>query len=237
MIPFRDVIWQDLLVVSYVLNPQYVGCLEALLPADTELDDYNGKHYVSVVAFRFRKTRILGMPMPLYRDFPEINLRFYVRRKVNGEWRRGVVFIKEIIPHKLPAMIANGVFRENFHIHPLVCEKVSDRISYTWDIEGQEQSMQVRLGNYMSRPEPGTLEEHIIEHYWAYKGLGENKTAEFQVTHRPWQICLCEDTDIQLDIGRIYGNEWEQMLSERPVNIFYADGSRVGVTLPKKIQP
>ena len=106
---FLDVHWNHLLLVNYQIDP---AVLKIYLPAGTVLDDYHGKHYVSVVAFEFEKTRICGIPMPFYRSFPEINLRFYVRRKVHGQWRRGVVFIKEIVPCRLPAFIARGVTKK-----------------------------------------------------------------------------------------------------------------------------
>lgn len=35
-------------------------------------------------------------------------LRFYVRRRVDGEWRRGVMFIKEIVPRRAIAAAAPG---------------------------------------------------------------------------------------------------------------------------------
>ena len=114
--PFLDVCWENLLVATYQVNPEI---LQPHLPAGTELDTFDGKHYASLVAFEFKRNRIGGVPMPFYRNFAEINLRFYVRRQVRGEWRRGVVFVKEIVPCHIPAWIARYVFRENFHVRPL----------------------------------------------------------------------------------------------------------------------
>lgn len=234
--PFLAVKWKDLLVVNYRIDPEYVNLLEKHLPHGTELDDFKGDHYVSVVAFRFKDTQILGIPMPFYRDFPEINLRFYVRRKIGNQWRRGVVFIKEIIPHCFPAWVANIVFRENFHIHPFKCSKQANRICYEWDNNGYKQQIEAKVEGECALPQPESLEEHIIEHYWAYKSVGKEKTAEFRVQHQPWCVSKCLDAHVQLDLARVYGSAWEKALGADPINIFYADGSRVRVTRPRKIQ-
>lgn len=87
--------WRDVVMANYVIDPEH---LHARVPAGTELDDFNGRTYVSMVAFKFLNTRIKSIAIPYHRDFEEINLRFYVRRKAGGEWKRGVVFVKEIVP-------------------------------------------------------------------------------------------------------------------------------------------
>src|ERR1700722_15876019 len=93
---FLSAEWRDLLMLNYEVNP---GILQKYVPAGTELDSFQGKTYVSVVGFRFCRTRLLGaIPIPFHTEFEEINLRFYVRRSVGSETRRGVVFIGEIVP-------------------------------------------------------------------------------------------------------------------------------------------
>jgi len=226
---FLDVFWTDLLVVTYEVE---ASALEKYLPVGTELDSYEGRHYVSVVAFEFSKTRICGIPMPFYRSFPEVNLRFYVRRKEAGEWRRGVVFIKEIVPCKIPALLARKIFRENFHVHSLRCKLTDDRITYCWDHRGEEQEITTPLEREFELPESGSLHEHLIERYWAYKGLSNGKTAEFQVSHRAWEIQNCPRATIKLDIPRIYGTELGDAIHTEPVSVFYAKGSRVWVSKP-----
>jgi hypothetical protein len=103
-------------MVNYEVDEKF---LEQYIPSACEIDLFHGRAIVSVVAFEFSKSSLFGIPMPFYGNFPEINLRLYVKRKVRGEWRRGVVFIKELIPHRFPAWIARTVFKENFHVMPV----------------------------------------------------------------------------------------------------------------------
>ena len=229
MKPFLDVNWDNLLVASYRVDP---AILEKHRPPGTELDIYEGNHYVSIVAFEFKKTKICGIPMPLYLNFAEINLRFHVQRKVDGEWRRGVVFVKEIVPCRIPAIIARYVFGGNFHVHPLKCKNPQNQtrtqISYIWDHQGQSQEMITEIGPELNVPEPGSLNEHIIDHYWAYRDFSRGEkhiSGEFHVTHRPWKVQPCPDADIQIDIARVYGREWAEAMELTPDNVFYADGS------------
>src|SRR6185369_1491690 len=89
------------------------------VPARTELDVWNGRHLVSVVGFQFLRTRVLGIPIPFHRNFEEVNLRFYVRRKVDDGWRRGVVFIKEIVPRAAIAFMARKLYNEPYIALPM----------------------------------------------------------------------------------------------------------------------
>src|ERR1700761_9171017 len=91
--------WRKLAMANYPVEPD---ALRPLLPAHTELDTWEGESYVSLVGFQFREVRIKGFSIPFHTHFPEVNLRFYVRYEENNEWKRGVVFIREIVP--LPAV-------------------------------------------------------------------------------------------------------------------------------------
>jgi len=73
-------------MLNYVVDPRLIT---PLIPAETEIDFENGETFLSVVGFLFLDTRLLGLPIPLHRDFEEVNLRFYVRRQSADTWRRG----------------------------------------------------------------------------------------------------------------------------------------------------
>ena len=90
-------------MANYSIDPTI---LLPYLPAGLELDLYNGKAYVSLVGFMFKRSRIFNIPIPFMGTFEEVNLRFYVKRKVDGTYRRGVVFINETVPYKPVAWLA-----------------------------------------------------------------------------------------------------------------------------------
>ena len=98
-------------MLNYEIEP---SVLEPFVPAGTELDRWQGKTFVSMVGFMFMHTRILGITIPFHSNFEEVNLRFYVRRKGPDGWRRGVVFIKELVPRRAIAWTARTFYNENY---------------------------------------------------------------------------------------------------------------------------
>ena len=125
--------WRKLILVNYEVDP---SVLENYLPFGTELDLWNDKCYVSVVGFMFLNTKLLGLKIPFHVNFEEVNLRFYVKRKEGGHWKRGVVFIKEIVPKPTLTFFANTVYKENYQTSPMKhiwSETSSERIvEYHW---------------------------------------------------------------------------------------------------------
>src|SRR5215467_7194109 len=108
--------WRHLAMLNYEIEPQI---LQPYVPAGTELDTWSNKTFISVVGFMFLKTRVMGLPIPFHQNFEEVNLRFYVRYKAANEWRRGVVFIKEIVPRWAIATVARVVYNENYAAMPM----------------------------------------------------------------------------------------------------------------------
>lgn len=130
---FLQAEWRKLAIINYEINPDI---LLPYLPKGTELDFYEGKCYVSLVGFMFLNTKLLGLPIPFHRNFEEVNLRFYVKKKENGIWKRGVVFIKEIVPKPALSLVANSIYKENYHTMPMknqIHEKEDELlIRYSW---------------------------------------------------------------------------------------------------------
>ena len=109
--PFLTARWIQLAMVNYEVDPDV---LRALVPKGTELDFWSGRCFVSMVGFQFVDTRVLGLSIPFHSDFDEVNLRFYVRRVVAGGVRRGVVFVKEVVPRRAIAWLANALYNEKY---------------------------------------------------------------------------------------------------------------------------
>src|SRR5262249_50298309 len=141
-----------------------------------ELDTWKGRNFVSVVGFNFLNTRVLGLPIPLHRNFEEINLRFYVRRETEDGWRRGVVFIKEIVPRKAIATVARVVYNENYIArrmrHRIDLDNgtiaLNGTVEYSWR-EGQSWNhISARTAGEAHALVADSEEEFITEHYWGY---------------------------------------------------------------------
>ena len=219
--------WRHLLMVNYVADP---AVLQPLVPAGTELDLWRGRAYLSVVGFRFLKTRVLGIPVPFHRDFDEVNLRFYVRRRAPDGWRKGVAFVKEIVPRRAIAFVARTLYNENYVRLPMRSRvAVPGRVEYEWRHGGACESVSATTVGEPYRPGPAAEETFISEHYWGYARQRDGSTVEYGVEHPPWRVWRCEDAAVACQVARLYGEQFAPALAGPPVSAFLADGSAVVV--------
>ncbi len=230
--------WQHLVMLNYLVDP---AILRPLVPAGTELDQWNGRTYASMVGFLFLDTRVLGVPIPFHRNFEEVNLRFYVRHKSAGSWRRGVTFIKEIVPRAAIALVARTLYNENYQGMPMRhTVQLQDGalghgslVEYGWRSSAGWNTLGARTSGGPQILRPGSEEEFITEHYWGYTAQRDGSTVEYQVDHPGWRFWNVTDPFLSCDIGGVYGEQFIDALSAGPVSAFVAEGSPVSVHNPR----
>ncbi|MGV3611463.1 MAG: YqjF family protein [Fluviicola sp.] len=229
--------WRKLAIANYEVDPDL---LEEFLPFGTELDIWNGRCYVSLVGFMFKNTRLLGVKIPYHINFEEVNLRFYVKRFENNEWKRGVVFIKEIVPKMALTLVANAVYYENYETMPMShvwSEKEDSRqVSYHWRKQGKDYSFWVTAAKESREIEPQSETEFITEHYWGYAKVNNYKSNEYEVTHPRWHAYEVQDYRIDVDFGRVYGPQFAFLDQRDPVSVMLAEGSEITVEAKKTIR-
>ena len=223
--------WRHLAMLNYEIEP---AVLAPLLPAETELDFWNGKTFVSIVGFLFLNTRVRGIPIPFHRNFEEVNLRFYVRRKAEEGWRRGVVFIKELVPRSAIAFVARAFYHENYVSLPMShqIEKAEEDIksvSYSWRLNGREDFLKLAVHGQAQPLVEGSLQEFIAEHYWGYARQRDGTTMEYRVEHPRWRIWETQAAALRCDVADLYGEVFRKFLERPPSSAFLADGSEVKV--------
>jgi len=221
-----------------------------------ELDTWDGKTLISVVGFLFQRTRVMGAPIPFHINFEEINLRFYVRRKVGAEWRRGVVFVKEIVPRPWIALAARLFYHENYEAHatghfiePEHKRKQQEGsktwlIEYTWrsrsrwSLRGKLHRMGALAAVTHPDPQPiqdGSEEQFITQHFWGYTRLDDAHTSEYRVEHPEWRIWAVAQPYLLSDVRALYGPQFHDPLRRRPRSAFLAEGSPIKVFFGEKI--
>ena len=198
------------------------------VPQGTELDFFKGKTYVSLVGFLFQNTKVKGLKIPFHINFEEVNLRFYVKRTKGNEVKRGVCFIKEIVPRRAITFIANTIYKENY-----ICLKMQhlineEHVMYRWYFDKQWNYITVALEGTFALPEKDSLAEFITEHYWGYSSGGK-QTIEYQVEHPTWEVASLNNFDVKVGYERLYGLELSETLSTGPASVIFAKGSEVGV--------
>lgn len=233
---FLTAVWRYLVMLNYHVDP---AVLRSLVPRGTELDSWQDQTFVSVVGFMFQDTRLLGLRVPYHVNFEELNLRFYVRRKGPEGWRRGVVFIKELVPRWAIATTARLVYNENYAAvpmgHEIVSSETETAVSYSWRWQKTWHSVQIQAQGQPQPLRPGSQEEFITEHYWGYARQRDGGTVEYQVEHPPWNVWQAANYRFDCDVAAIYGPIFAPALQAAPASAFLADGSAVTVRRGTKI--
>ena len=222
--------WRKLAFANYIIDEHL---LIKYLPPGTELDLWNGNCYVSLIGFMFVNTRLLGIKIPFHTNFEEVNLRFYVKRFEDGEWKRGVVFIKEIVPKRALTFIANTIYNENYETLPMKhhwsIENDERIIQYEWKKNKSWNSIKIKASLEKFKIETGSETEFITEHYWGYAKVNKNKSNEYEVTHPKWEVYSVNEYEIKVDFGAVYGNEFEFLNAFNPNSVMLAEGSEITV--------
>jgi hypothetical protein len=145
--------------------------------------------------------------------------------------KRGVVFIKEIVPRAALSFVANAVYGEHYETWPMQhrWENSKDTliVEYHWNKRQNWNSISVAASPKSQPISANSEEEFITEHYWGYTKLSTNKTSEYEVEHPRWNVYPITSYDIHVDFGQVYGPEFDFLKTEKPVSVFLAEGSEI----------
>jgi uncharacterized protein YqjF (DUF2071 family) len=230
--------------LNYEIAP---ALLAPFVPRGTHLDLWEERALVSVVGFRFLDTRVVSVPIPFHRNFDEVNLRFYVRRELpDGETRRAVVFIRELVPKPLIAWTARALYNEPYRAVPMRSDVPSGPtespgpVRYAWrrrTAAGETwEHVAARTVGDAAVPVVGEEAQFITEHYWGYTRQRDGSTIEYEVRHPSWRVWAAEDAELRIDVATMYGPDFVQVLAGPPRSAFIAEGSPVSVHWPTRLR-
>lgn len=235
--------WRDLIMVNYEIDP---SILAPLVPRGVQLDLDEGRCFVSLVGFMFLNTRVLGIPIPFHVNFEEVNLRFYVKRELKDETRRGVCFVKEIVPRRAIAFVARNLFGEPYEAAIMRNHNDAGKVSYRFGKIPKtsarkfrnlaSESIRVTRGERLGVPASGSHEEFIIEHYWGYTRRGEDRTDEYKVEHPKWELYAARHSRIRVNFGRWYGDDFSFLTEAAPYSVVLAKGSPIAVYFGERLK-
>ena len=229
--------WRNLVLLNYEVDARLLG---PFVPRGTELDSWNGKVFISLVGFRFLKTKVFGLSIPFHSNFEEVNLRFYVRRMESAEVQRGVVFIREIVPRRAIAHVARRFYNENYVVLPMAhhirtSENGKVVAVYRWQSGGDWNTIRFETRGEAKALQEGSEEQFIAEHYWGYAAQPDGGCVEYQVTHPSWKVWRPQSAEFEGNVEELYGRQFAQVLGQKPDSAFLADGSPVTVMRGRRL--
>ena len=229
--------WNNLIMANYVVPKEI---LLPYLPYKTEVDSFEGNAYVSLVGFMFLNTKVLGLSIPMHVNFEEVNLRFYIKYNDHGAWKKGVVFIKEIVPKMAISFIANNLYGEKYstmnmkHFH--IDNGANLEAGYEWSFKNKWNKMSAVTNKRSKKIIPGSCENFFANHYWGYSKYSETKTYEYHVEHPLWETLKVLSYSVDCDFGSLYGDEFSFLNNEKPKTVFMTKGSEIRVHHKKALE-
>jgi uncharacterized protein len=234
---FLKASWDNLAIFNYIIEPEI---LQKYVPVGTEIDLWDNNCYISVIGFMFNNTKVLGVKIPFHTNFEEVNLRFYVKRFENGKWKRGVVFIKEIVPKTAITLVANTLYNEHYQTnkmrHSEVETDVSKTFQYEWLVSKNWQTLSVTTEKKPLEILENSEAEFITEHYFGYTKFNATTTFEYEVTHPRWQQLQVVDYKLNVNFEENYGKDFAELQNKKPKSVFLAIGSKITVENKRTIK-
>jgi uncharacterized protein YqjF (DUF2071 family) len=229
---FMTTHWRAVLGVTY---PADEALLAPHLPPGCEIDRLEGSPRVSVVAFRFRHTRVGGVPIPWHVNFPEINLRFYVR--IGGQ--RAVVFIREFVSRPAIALTAKLFYNE-----PYRTIRMKDWLIAPTMWNGSRLGVRHRFGPGLrnrleawadpvaQQPAPDSSAYWLTHHELGVGRGHRGRVSRYRVEHDVWGLHAIRDLRVEVDFAALYGAQWGYLADAQPSHVTLASGSAVQIYSP-----
>jgi len=222
--------WNNIIMANYAVPKEL---LLPYVPYKTELDFFESETYVTLAGFMFLNTQMLGFDIPFHSNFEEVTLRFYVKSTRGLAAKRGVVFIKEIVPKYAITLLANTVFGQNYMTLKMKSfhQDMGDHMetAYEWKHLDKWNRLTAKAGKRSTPIRQNRFNEFIADHYYGFRKNGETKTYQYEVEHELWETFNVIDYSVNCDFGSLFGNEFSILNKEKPKSVFMLKGSEIRI--------
>lgn len=228
--------WKKLILANYTIEPEV---LARYLPFKTELDRWDNHCFVSLVGFMFMDTSTFGIKFPFHVHFEEVNLRFYVTHQDGDVWKRGVVFVKEIVPLPGITLIANTIYKEHYETRPMkhTWDFTTDelKVEYQWK-KKRWHTLNITTGSVPVEMTAESEQMFFTDQHWGFTKVNPQLTMQYEVEHPFWTYYETKDYQIDADFGSLYGEEFSFLSAQKPYSVFLAEGSEISLRKHGRIQ-
>jgi uncharacterized protein len=230
--PFLTARWENLLVVTYGVPD---AALAGHLPRALSIDHLGGQARVSFVAFDFARTRVYGLAIPGQVNFPEINLRFYVKAGDD----RGIVFLREFVPRRAVVLAARIRYNEPYFripmrsdVRPVAGKPGRLRVRHVFGDRLSSVTAEVAASG--TPPEKGSDGRWLTHQAFGFGQTRRGGLRRYRVEHELWPLHEVHSLDLDVDFAGLYGEEWSFLAQATPSHVTFAAGSDIAVHPPAR---
>jgi uncharacterized protein YqjF (DUF2071 family) len=180
--------WNDLLFMHWRVP---VDALRPLVPPGLQIDRFDGDAWIGVIPFHMTDVRPRLLPSPFASNFPELNVRTYVRRKDKA----GVWFFSLDAANRLAVWTARRFFHLPYQFAEMFTSCTDDVVRYR---SRRAEAFSVELKCEYKAIGPvfhsvgGTLEHWLTERYCLFSTNSRGEIFRGDIHHEPWPLQLAE---------------------------------------------
>lgn len=203
--------WRNVIFLHYQVD---LTQLKKFVPEELEIDLFDDKSWVSVVAFTMKKIRPKNLPyFAPVSDFDEINIRTYV--KSNG--KAGVYFLSIEGGKGISCKIAKGISELPYRFSKI------KRTSNKYQSQNSEfnDKLDIAFTKGKELTEKTELDKWLTERYALFQDT-EEAINEFEIHHLEWPIDEIKLHSLEIDYPR-----FEELITEKPSKTHYSKGIQV----------
>jgi uncharacterized protein len=194
--------WHDLLFAHWRVDPRQ---LRTLVPAQFELDLFDGTSWVGIVPFHMTNVAPRGVPaLPWVSAFPELNVRTYVR----VDDRPGIYFFSLDAGSAAAVLAAYTILNLPYHHAQMTVSHAGEAITYRSirysNPDAAFDATYEPVGSAFE-PRPGSLEHFLTERYCLYHLDHHAKAYRLDIHHPPWRLQPARATFVRNTMTDING--------------------------------
>jgi uncharacterized protein YqjF (DUF2071 family) len=178
--------WVDLAFMHWRVD---ASALRPLIPAALEIDTFDGSAWVGVTPFRMTDVHPVALPpIPTVRDFPELNVRTYVRRgAASGVWFFSLDAASQLAVFGARAVVGLPYFHASMLERRVGTDVHYESVRTGHRNEPAELRVRYRPTGGVFHSVPGSLEHFLTERYSLFS-MRLERLLRVDIEHVPWPL-------------------------------------------------
>jgi uncharacterized protein YqjF (DUF2071 family) len=223
-VPVMRQLWRHVVLLHWETDPDVA---RSRLPAGVDLDLFDGKAYVGLVALTMQVELAGVLPLPFVGAFAELNVRLYT---VDRQGRRGLSFVSMDAGHLLPAVAGRWAYGLPYRWAAATPAR-RRRETVTYDFRRRSDDhprcrLAVHVADRIARPSP--MEEFVTAR-WVLHWTAARRVLWCPIEHPRWDLRTATVLSLEDELVTAAGLP----LSGAPVSVLYSPGTRTRVGAPR----